>query len=429
MCKEVMIMTKSKVYFTNTEEITMGDSLIDRFENLWNVVGLNEWIKSGEIVAIKTHFGARNQTRHLRPMYIRKAVDLVRQAGGTPWVCEGVGVGWEWHNPELAMSIGPGFVYLANRHGINTGTMNAPVVMDDGIMGTEVFHVHNEKGKHIQNVALALGLRAADKVLILSRFKGHDGAGFGGALKQLGIGCVGNEGKGGAHFGGGQNIYAKNPDNCTGCGDCIRICPYACLSLDENNKIVHENENCIACLACFDKCHHGKDMEKERVFALHRRIPSVEQVERMMDNAGGAVKGIGEDRLRYFNIAIDITSHCDCMSAGGHLLVPDQGILYSKDPIAIDQASVDLVTKAKGVPMSPAETGMNSPSGRIEPNEKALEPEQQKLGLYSRFVDPESRPIIAETQLAAAHSQRIGSREYELILVPSPQQKKSEEKK
>ena len=70
-----------------------------------------------------------------------------------------------------------------------------------------------------------------------------------------------------------------------------------------------------------------------------------------------------------------------------------------------------------------------SPSGRIEPNEKALEPEQQKLGLYSRFVDPESRPIIAETQLAAAHSQGIGSREYELILVPSPQQKKSEEKK
>ncbi|PWI49387.1 hypothetical protein CEE45_02300 [Candidatus Heimdallarchaeota archaeon B3_Heim] len=165
-------------------------------------------------------------------------------------------------------------------------------------------------------------------------------------------------------------------------------------------------------------------MEKERVFALRRRVPSVEQVERMMDNAGGVVKGTGKERLRYFNIAIDITSHCDCMSAGGHLLVPDQGILYSEDPIAIDQASVDLVTKARGLPMSPAETGMNSPSGRIEPNERALEAENQKLGLYSRFVDPVSRPIIAETQLAAAYSQGIGSREYDLILVPSPQQKK-----
>ncbi len=422
-------MTKSKVFYVNTDEITMGDSLIDRFEHLWGEVGLSDWIKNGEIVAIKTHFGARNQTRHLRPMYIRKAVDLVRKAGGTPWVCEGVGIGWEWNNPEMAMSIGPGFVYLANRHGISTGTMNAPVVMDDGIAGTEVIHVHNEKGKHIQKVALALGLRVVDKVIILSRFKGHDGAGFGGALKQLGIGCVGKEGKGGAHFGGGKNIYAKNPENCTGCGDCLRVCPYNCLSLDENNKIVHEDEKCIACLACFDKCHHGKDLEKERVFALRRRVPSVEQVERMMDNAGGTVKGIGKEHLRYFNIAIDITSHCDCMSAGGHLLVPDQGILFSDDPIAIDQASVDLVTQAKGVPMSPAETGMNSPSGRIEPDEKVLNADEQKLGLYSRFVDPESRPIIAETQLAAAHSQGIGSREYELVLVSSPQQKKSKEKK
>jgi uncharacterized Fe-S center protein len=410
----------------NTEDLTMGDSMIDRLEHLWSQpeVGLEEWINKGEIIAIKTHFGSRNQTRHLRSMYIRKIVDLVRSAGGIPWVCEGVGLGWDSGNPELTMSNGPGFVYLASRHGYNIAAMDAPVVMDDGIVGTEVFHVNNEKGKFIKKVALARGLRTADKVLIVSRFKGHDGAGFGGALKQLGIGCVGQEGKGGAHWGGNKNIYVKNQGNCDGCGKCLRICPYECLSLDESNKIVHNPENCIACTMCFSKCHYGKDMEKERVFALRRKVPSVEQVTRMMDNAGGVVKGIEPDRLRYINIAIDITSHCDCMTAGGHTLVPDQGILFSHDPIAIDQASVDLVTKAQGVPMSPADTGIDSPGGRIEPNPDAMVSDGAKLGLFSRFVDPDSRPIIAETQLAAAFDQGIGSRDYELILVHSPKQKK-----
>ncbi|MHA1213941.1 MAG: DUF362 domain-containing protein [Candidatus Hodarchaeales archaeon] len=409
-------MVKSKVYMVSTKELDMGDSLIDRLETLWGheEVKLDEWIKKGEIVAIKTHFGSRNQTRHLRPMYIRKIVDLVRDAGGIPWVMEGVGLGWDSENPEFTMSNGPGFVYLANRHGFNTGTMNAPVIMDDGTVGTDIFYVHNEKGKHIKKVAMAMGLRTADKVIIAAHFKGHDGAGFGGALKQLGIGCVGVEGKGAAHWGGGENIYVKNPDNCNGCGECLRICPYECLSLDENNKIVLDPTNCIACTMCFAKCHHGKD-KKERVFALRRRVPSVEQVERMMDNAAGVMKGIGSDRVRFINIAIDITSHCDCMSAGEHLLVPDIGILYSTDPIAIDQACVDLVTKSRGMPMSPAETGLKSPEGKIEPIPEAMEPDGQKLGLFSRFVDPESRAIIAEVQLSAAFAQGIGSREYELL--------------
>ena len=409
--------SKSKVIMVNPNETDFGDSLIDRLEYLWNheEVDLNEWIDDGDLVAIKTHFGSLNQTRHLRPIYIRKIVDLVQQAGGIPFVCEGVGLFWNEKNKELAMANGPGYIRLANRHGFNTGSMNAPVIMDDGVFGTEVFKVHREQGKHIKNVAMAMGLRFADKVLIVSRFKGHDGGGFGGALKQLGIGCVGKEGKGAAHWGGGKNVYVKHPENCDGCGKCLRLCPKECLSLDENNKIVLNNEECIACTTCFGKCHFGKDIKTQQVFALKRRIPSIELGERIMDNAAGVVKGIGSDRLRYINIAVDITSHCDCMTMGSHLLVPDQGILFSQDPVAIDQASVDLVTEAPGVPNSPAETGLNSPHGRIDPILELMESGTQKLGLFSRFVDPKSRPIIVDTQLKFASEQGIGSKDYELL--------------
>ncbi|MCG3220126.1 MAG: hypothetical protein H7641_01995, partial [Candidatus Heimdallarchaeota archaeon] len=155
--------------------------------------------------------------------------------------------------------------------------------------------------------------------------------------------------------------------------------------------------------------------EEKRIFALKRRVPSLEQVERMMDNAAGVVEGIGEDRIRYINIAIDITAHCDCATTGGHLLVPDVGIFYSKDPIAIDQAGVDLVTKSPGMPGSVAETGINSPSGRIEPIPEAMIPGGEKLGLFSVWSDPDSRPKLVETQLSSAFDLKLGSREYELI--------------
>jgi uncharacterized Fe-S center protein len=287
--------------------------------------------------------------------------------------------------------------------------------MLDGVAGVDTFYVNNDPGKYIKNVAVALGLKMADKILVVSHFKGHGGAGFGGALKQLGIGMVGVEGKGGAHFGGPTNIYVKNPDKCDGCAKCLQRCPTDCLSLDENNVIAIDSSMCIACIHCFDACHAGKK-EEERVFALHKRVPSLEQVERMMDNAAGVVKGVGEDRLRYINIAIDITSRCDCESTGAHLLVADQGILYSKDPIAIDEASVDLVTKAKGLPESPAETGVKGvPSGDIEPIPEAMEADSPKLGLFAAWAQPEARPHLTETQLASAHALGLGSREYDLV--------------
>ncbi|MHA2365430.1 MAG: DUF362 domain-containing protein [Candidatus Hodarchaeales archaeon] len=411
-------MKKSKVFMINAKDMHPGNSLIDRFKRLWNHndVDLKEWIQPGDKVLIKTHFGSTNQTRHLRPMYIRKIADLIRKTGGIPWVGEATGLGWTVKSPESTMTSGPGYMTLAEEHGYTSGSMQAPIVIVDGVWGTDVRFIHNEKGKHIKDVAVAMGMLAADKVLIVSRFKGHDGAGFGGALKQLGIGCVGKQGKGVAHFGGAENIKV-NPDNCTACEKCIRTCPTGALSLDGDggSKLVFDVDLCIACIHCFDICNADKPELENRVFRLHKRVPSDKQVESMMDNAGGVVKLIGEDRLRYINIAIDITSHCDCMPAGGSLLVPDQGILYSKDPIAIDQASVDLVTEAKGLPESPAETGIHFGNVNIDAEPSAMEAGKEKLGLFSAWVNPEFRSTIADIQLSHSVAQGIGSRKYELI--------------
>ena len=417
-------MTKSKVYFVNTEQMVMWagftpDSLIDRLERLWNHedVNLNDWIKPGDRVVIKTHFGAINQTRHLRPMYIRKIVDLVRKVGGIPWVAECVGLGFDVENPEANFFTGPGYISLAAQHGFTPGSMNAPVIFLDGVWGTDSFIAPNENGKHLKKTAVAMGLRAADKVLVVAHFKGHDGTGFGGALKQLGIGCVTKQGKGEAHFGGNENIYVKHPENCTACGKCIEVCPPGCLSL-EDGKIILDSDHCIACVHCFGVCNADKPDLEKRVFRLKRQVKADEQVERMMDNAAGVVKSLGSEQIRYINIAVDITSHCDCVPAGGHLLVPDQGIFYSKDPVAIDQACRDLVAKAKGLSGSPAETGIHvgplDNGIHIKADPSALKPGNEKLGIFSAFIEPDLRSKIVEIQLSAAEALEIGSRSYKL---------------
>jgi uncharacterized Fe-S center protein len=410
-------LEESKVFMVNTKGMIFGDSLIDRLTQLWNHldVDLKEWIEEKDIVVIKTHFGHLNQTRHIRPIYIRKIVDLIRKAGGIPWVAEGTGLELSVLNPEGSMTTAPAYQQLAARHGFSLGTVNAPIVILDGVWGTDTRLVDNHKGKHLKKTAVAMGLIAANKILVVSHFKGHDLGGFGGALKQLAMGCVGKEGKGDAHFGKG-NFVVKNPNNCNSCGKCIKVCPTQCLSL-KNGKIKQDIEKCIVCLHCSAVCNIDKPNSEKRVFGLKKRLGAIEQVERMMDNAVGVVNAIGKDNFRYLNLAIDITSSCDCADYGGHQLVPDQGILYSKDPVAIDQASVDLVTKARGSAESPAETGIDYAEAEItiDPKPSALKSDSIKLGPFSVFAEPEVRDNIANIQLKNAEDRGLGIRSYKLI--------------
>jgi len=156
----------------------------------------------------------------------------------------------------------------------------------------------------------------------------------------------------------------------------------------------------------------GKKPE-EFVFGMKERLDSPNQVERMMDNAAGVIKLLGAKNICYFNFIVDVTSHCDCMPAGGLLLVQDQGILFSNDPVAIDQASSDIIAKAPGLPQGPIETGVQGPAGEIPPKPELLE-SGQKLGIFSRFCQEEFREEIVDIQLTAAERLGLGSRDYEL---------------
>jgi len=291
--------------------------------------------------------------------------------------------------------------------------LEPPVVMLDGYWGTETVPVE-VNGKFIKVAHAAIGLCDFDKVLVIARFKGHEDMGFGGALKQLGVGCVGKQGKAEMHYGKG-NFYVKAPENCNQCLKCLKVCPPRCISL-VNGKPVIDEEHCITCFHCSGVCHHGKEKE-QKVFGIRKFLEADEQVIRMIENAVGVVKLVGEDSLFYFNFAIDIGPACDCANFARPAIVPDQGILASQDPLAIDQACVDLVAKAKGIPGSPLEVGVKDDLARvtIQGSFSYLEPDFQKLGILSTFVSEELRPKIVEMQLEEAKRHNLGTRKYKLM--------------
>ncbi len=210
----------------------------------------------------------------------------------------------------------------------------APVIIADGLSGKNITHVPIGK-KHFSTVSVAGDIAAADSMIVLSHFKGHIVSGFGGALKNLAMGCAPPEGKRAQHNARPFSIAEK----CTGCGSCIEVCPKAAICIEKGTSVI-DKELCIGCFECMHVCTaHAIDID------WVTEIP--EFMERMVEYAYGATKG-KEKKIGYMNFLIRITPDCDCFPFSDAPIVPDIGILASLDPVAIDTASFDLVNQQQG---------------------------------------------------------------------------------
>lgn len=169
---------------------------------------------------------------------------------------------------------------------------------------------------------------------------------MGGTLKNLGIGCVGKYSKAMMHEPQNPIVNAKE---CKGpeCSKCIDVCPTRCITVDPKVKI--DFKSCVKCLHCVATCH--SQAESKAITATWGGPPE-EATERMIENAMGVIKGVGRDRFFYFNVALDISQTCDCAPFSPMALAPDLGIFGSRDPVAIDAASVDLLNAAEPVTAS-----------------------------------------------------------------------------
>ncbi|MBQ9537577.1 MAG: DUF362 domain-containing protein [Desulfovibrionaceae bacterium] len=375
----------STVYWAKLTIKNPADNKLAKIRRICKAVGLEEHVKPFEVapedqvVAVKVHFGERGNDTYVHPTFVREVVDQVRACGAKPFLTDTCTL------YKACRHNGVDHLETAYLHGFTPYVVNAPVVIADGVNS----HAWREVPinlKHFQSVKIADGILSANAMVVLSHFKGHAFGGFGGALKNLAMGCAPHEGKIDQH---GRNIVIM--DNCIGCGQCVKICPQQALSLvkvEKGRRCVIDKERCFGCYECMSVCKQG---------AIGIDLPNehADFSERMVEYAYGALKG-KEGRLVFINFLMNITPQCDCAGWSDPVLVPDIGILASLDPVALDTACFDLVK--------------DTPSLR-----KIGEHDCHSTG-YDKF-QAEHPNTRGYHQVEYAESIGMGSREYELVNV------------
>ena len=325
-------MSASQVYFTNLRARS-GDNLLQKLERLIDKAGMGEIDFAGKYVAIKIHFGEPGNLAYLRPNYAKVVVDYVKARGGKPFLtdCNTLYVGGRKNALDHLDS--------AYTNGYNPFAVGCHVLIADGLKGTDEVYVPVEGGEYVKEAKIGRAVMDADIVISLNHFKGHEEAGFGGALKNLGMGCGSRAGKMEMHSAGKPNI---RENRCVGCGCCDRICAHGAPIKGEDGKYTIDHAKCVGCGRCIGEC------PKDAVVPAND-----EHAEVLNYKIAEYTKAVIDGRPNFhINLVMDISPNCDCHAENDMPIVPDVGMFASYDPVALDTACADAVNKMPVLPGS-----------------------------------------------------------------------------
>ncbi|OPY19427.1 MAG: Ferredoxin [Methanomethylovorans sp. PtaU1.Bin093] len=315
----------SKVFFRSAGEVGPTNTQIDQIKELFRKVTV---VEKDDLVAIKVHPGEYGNTTYVRPVLIRTIADLVKEAGGIPFITDTTVLysGKRFNGADM--------LWTAAVNGFTFGSMNAPFISADGLLGDDSVKVPIG-GEYIDEITVASAIAKADAMIMISHCKGHPASGFGGAVKNLGMGCLDKEGKAKVHAPGKPDI---DTESCIGCGKCIRTCPWDAIYL-ENGKAFVDKSMCKGELSCIGSCNFDSIMPPENC--------TTEIQARLGEAALGPVKLL-PGKIGYINWVFDLTPGCDCFNFSAPAFAGNVGMLASMDPVAIDKASLDLINKKIG---------------------------------------------------------------------------------
>ena len=294
-------------------------SLVVRLERVIEGSGILDGVDEGDIVAVKTHFGDRGTTKMLRSLFIRKIVEILRKRGAKVFVTETTGLGII---RDRCTAVGR--LEIAEENGFTSQTVGAPIIIADGLRGFDGVRVDVE-GKHLKAVHVAKAIAEADFVVAATHFKLHMRGGIGGAMKNIGVGCVTKTTKFDIHLPSPPEI---DKTACSKCNKCIEVCPSDAII---NYEI--DISKCVKCLGCLEVC--GENAVKTGPW-----LDGDDIAERIVEATKGVMKVVGIDNFAFINFAVDITPHCDCHPYSSVQQVPDIGIFASKDIVAVDSSSM-----------------------------------------------------------------------------------------
>lgn len=318
-------MEKSKVYFTNLRA-KPGLNLLQKLDRLVRKAGIEQIDFQSKFTAIKIHFGEPGNLAYLRPNYAKVIVDLIKELGGKAFLtdCNTLYVGRRKNALE--------HLDAAYENGYNPFATGCQVLIADGLKGTDEAYVPVQNGEYVKEAKIGRAVMDADIVISLTHFKGHELTGFGGVLKNIGMGCGSRAGKMEMHSEGKPQVKTKT---CVGCATCTKVCAQQAITVTDKKAAI-DHEKCVGCGRCIGVCPF------DAIVAAWDE--STEIVNKKIAEYSLAVLQ-GRPNF-HISLVVDVAPFCDCHAENDLPIVPDIGMLASFDPVALDRACVDLVNQA-----------------------------------------------------------------------------------
>ena len=314
----------SKVYYTDLR-VKNGDNLLTKLQRLIKTAGIGAIDFGGKYVAIKMHFGEPGNLAFLRPNYAKAVADVVKELGGKPFLtdCNTLYVGGRKNALDHLDS--------ANLNGFNSITTGCQILIADGLKGTDEELVPVAGGEYVKEAKIGRAIMDADIFISLSHFKGHEATGFGGTLKNIGMGCGSRAGKMEMHSAGKPHV---DQDLCIGCKQCAKICAHGAPQFEDKKAFIDHNK-CVGCGRCIGVC------PKDAV------LPASDESNDILNcKIAEYTKAVIDGRPNFhISLVIDVSPYCDCHAENDAAIVPNVGMFASFDPVALDLACAEAVNK------------------------------------------------------------------------------------
>ena len=320
---------KSQVFFIPATAQEDTDVLSKKTKTLFLRVGIDQKIEEAMFVALKIHFGEKENTGYIKPPWLSGIIEVIRERKGRPFFTDSntLYVG----NRSNAVD----HLVLAAEHGFSLEKTGIPIVIADGLIGRDDDEIVVDLPR-IETAKVGSAILNSDVLLCLSHFTGHIQTGVGAAIKNLGMGCASRAGKLEQH----SDVHPfVNPKICTNCSVCLDYCPADAID-QRNGSAFILNDRCIGCGECLVVCNVG-------AVKMRWDQDAIRVQEKMAEYACAVWKKF-EGKIGFINFLTTITKDCDCMSKKGQIIAGDVGLAASLDPVALDKASVDLVLQKAG---------------------------------------------------------------------------------
>jgi len=319
-------MPKATVYWTDLRT-TPDLTILKKLDGLLRAAGFASLDLKGKYTALKIHFGEPGNMSYVRPPYVAVIAALVRELGGRPFLTDA--------NTLYSGKRSDAYHHLraAFSNGFSRDATGCDVMIADGLKGNDFVEMPVAGGVHCSVARIGAAVAEADAVISVNHFKGHELTGFGGALKNLGMGAASRSGKRFLHE---VSHPVIDRERCTGCGACVEACASKAMALDERGKSRIDHDKCVGCCQCVAVCQFGAARASEG-------SASVVCSERISEYVKAVVDGKSSFHVSF---VMNVSPNCDCWSNNDAPIVADIGIFASADPVALDQACVDAVNAA-----------------------------------------------------------------------------------